>query len=126
MLTSPGGIHHMSHQTFLQTVVSTFNLTKTDAEIIKTLITVKSGLMITEITKRIKRSERNVRARVRLLFEKGLLKREIEILKNKRLAYRYSLQSYEKIIEKAKIHLFEKIGELNKLLSNIEQLNYPC
>ena len=106
----------MSYSKVIKTVVSALNLSKTDAEILKALITTKGGLLISEITEYIKRSERNVRNRLDLLIEKGLLKREIEILRNKRLAYRYSLESPRKIIEKTKSHLFRGIGELDNLL----------
>ena len=99
----------------INSIANVLNLTKTDYEILKILITKKSGLLISEITNYIKRSERNVRNRLDLLIKKGLLKKEIEVLKNKRLAHRYSLESTEKIIESSKNHLFRKIKELNNI-----------
>ena len=83
----------MTNSSFIKTVVSTLNLTKTDAEILKILISMNSGLLISEIIEHIKRSERNVRKRLNILIEKGLLKKKMEVLENKRLAYRYSLES---------------------------------
>ncbi len=106
----------MIHPQFIKTVVSALNLSKTDAEILKALVIKKGGLLISEITDYIHRSERNVRNRLDLLIKKGILKKEIEVLSNKRLAHRYSLESVEKIIEEAKNHLLKKIGELNSLL----------
>ena len=106
----------MIHSQFIKTVVSALNLSKTDAEILKALIIKKGGLLISEITDYIHRSERNVRNRLDLLIKKGILKKEIEVLSNKRLAHRYSLESVEKIVKEAKNHLLKKIGELNNLL----------
>ena len=106
----------MVHSQFIKTVASALDLSKTDAEILKALITKKGGLLISEITEYIKRSERNVRNRLDLLIEKGLLKKEIEVLNNRRLAHRYSLESAEKIVKAAKNHLLKRVGELNKLL----------
>ena len=106
----------MKYSQVIKTVVSALNLSKTDAEILKALITKKGGLLISEITGCIKRSERNVRNRLDFLIKKGLLKREIEVLRNKRLAYRYSLESAKTIVEKAKKHLFRGIDKLNNLL----------
>lgn len=109
----------MTKSSFVNTVVSVLNLTKTDFEILKILISLKSGLLISEISKHIKRSERNVRKRINILIEKGLLKKRMEVLENKRLAYRYSIESKKEILEGAKKQLTEKINELNKLIPMI-------
>jgi len=106
----------MIHSQFVKTIASALDLSKTDAEILKALIIRKGGLLISEITNYIHRSERNVRNRLDLLIKKGILKKEIEVLNNKRLAHRYSLESVEKIVETAKNHLLKKVGELNNLL----------
>ena len=79
------------------------------------LISEKGGLLIDDIIKISKRSERNIRKRINLLIKKGILKREIEILKNKRIAYRYFIESKRKIIEVTKKHLIRDINELNQL-----------
>jgi len=96
-------------------VVSIFDLTKTDAEILKALINQKSGLLISDLTKTIKRSERTVRKRLKKLLERGILQKEVEILNNKRLAYRYNIKSKRKLISKTKAHLLDVVRELNKL-----------
>ena len=100
----------------VNSVTNVLDLSKTDSEILKILITKKSGLLISEITNYIKRSERNVRSRLDLLIKKGLLRKEVEVLDNKRLAHRYSLEPVEKIVESSKNHLLKKIGELNNIL----------
>ena len=109
----------MSKSLFINTIVTILNLTKTDLEILKILISLKSGLLISDISKKIKRSERNVRKRINILIEKGLLRKKIEVLENKRLAYRYSIESNKDILEGAKKYLTEKINELNKLIPMI-------
>ena len=100
----------------INSVTSALNLSKTDTEILRILITKKSGLLISEITKYLKRSERNVRSRLDILIKKGLIKKEVEVLDNKRLAHRYSLMPVEKMVESAKNHLLKKIGDLNNIL----------
>lgn len=116
----------MTKSLFVNTVVSVLNLTKTDFEIIKILISLKSGLLISDISKHIKRSERNVRKRINILIEKGLLKKKMEVLENKRLAYRYSIESKKDIVDGAKKHLSEKINELNKLIPMISSESQTC
>ena len=105
----------MAHSQFIKTVASTLDLSKTDVEILKALITKKRGLSISEITDYIHRSERNVRNRLDLLIRKGLLKRKIETLSNKRLSYKYSLKPAEKIARITKSYLFKKINKLDNL-----------
>jgi predicted transcriptional regulator len=116
----------MTKSSFINTIVNVLNLTKTDVEILKILITLKSGLLISEISKLIKRSERNVRKRINILIERGLLRKKMEVLENKRLAYRYSIESEKKILEGAKKHLTEKINELNKLIPMISSEHQTC
>jgi predicted transcriptional regulator len=96
-------------------MVSTFDLTRTDAEILQALIQQKSGMLISDLVETIKRSERTIRQRISTLLDHGILQKEIEVLKNKRLAYRYNIKSKQTLIAKAKKHLLNKIGELNEL-----------
>ena len=116
----------MTNSSFIKTVVSTLNLTKTDAEILKILISMNSGLLISEIIEHIKRSVRNVRKRLNILIEKGLLKKKMEVLENKRLAYRYSLESDKKIVDRTKNYLSKKIEELNNLLPKFSKERQMC
>ncbi len=105
----------MSYSSIIKIVFSTINLTKTDIEILKLLISSKGGLLISDIIQKIKRSERNIRKRIVLLIEKGFLIRKIEILNNKRLAYRYYIESEKNIIDRITNQLYLKIENLNKL-----------
>jgi predicted transcriptional regulator len=112
----------MTYSSLLKIIISTLNLTKTDIEILKLLISIKGGLLISDIIKYIKRSERNIRKRVKQLNANGIIIRKIEILENKRLAYRYYIETEKKIIEKITDQLNWKIENLNKLLHlNIEK-----
>ncbi|MEA2056025.1 MAG: hypothetical protein U9O49_04270 [Candidatus Thermoplasmatota archaeon] len=100
---------------FIKAISSALNLSKIDAKIIKILLSKKSGFLISEIKNCLKHSERNIRIRLDTLIEKGLLERKVEVLKNRRIAYRYSIQPYGEIIEKAKEQLLGHIAELNEL-----------
>jgi predicted transcriptional regulator len=104
----------MEYLSFIKKIASTLNLSKTDVDILKSLI--KEKLLVSEIAKRIKRSERHVRQRLHLLVKKGILVKEIEVLKNKRLAYRYSLRSINNITNEIRGHFLKKIDELDKLI----------
>jgi predicted transcriptional regulator len=106
----------MTYSSLLKIINSTLHLTKTDVEILKLLISIKSGLLITDIIKYIKRSERNIRKRVKLLVNDGIIIRKIEVLENKRLAYRYFIETEKKIIDKITNQLNWKIENLNNLL----------
>jgi len=55
-----------------------------------------------------------------MLINNGILQRKIEVLDNKRLAYRYSIESEKRIIEIIINQLNWKIENLNNLLANIE------
>lgn len=99
---------------FIKVISNTLSLTKTDIEIIKTLISERGGLLISDLIQKIRRSERNVRNRLDELIRKGVIKREIEILKNRRLAYRYYIESNDNIVNRVKRCLLEEIRELNK------------
>ena len=66
----------MTYSSILEIVISTLKFTKTDIEILKLLISRKGGLLISDIIFYIKRSERNIRKRLNLLINVGLLKRK--------------------------------------------------
>jgi len=99
---------------FIVKVADTLNLSKTDIEILATLHE-RRKLLVSEIAEHIKRSERHIRQRLHVLHEKRLLKREIEVLKNKRIAYRYSLRSTRNIIIEMRRGLLKKLDEIDKL-----------
>jgi predicted transcriptional regulator len=98
---------------FIKALSIALRLTKTDIEIILVLISYKGGLLINEIIKKSKRSERNIRKRINFLIKKGILHRKIEVLKNKRIAYRYFIESKNKIIKEAKKNLIDYMHMLS-------------
>jgi DNA-binding Lrp family transcriptional regulator len=100
---------------FLKEAVHVTDLSRTDLEILKALYEGKH-LLISEIVERIKRSERHIRERLKILQENGFLKKDIEVLNNKRLAYRYSLRSVDNIGREIQIKLFKKIDAIDKLM----------
>jgi len=103
------------HLRFLKEAVHAMDLSITDFEILQALYEGKH-LLISEIVERIKRSERHIRERLKILQENGFLKKDIEVLNNKRLAYRYSLRSVEKIGREIQTKLFKKIDAIDKLM----------
>jgi len=103
------------HLNFIEKVAAISNLSKTDVEILITLHE-KRKLLVSEIAEHIKRSERQIRQRLHVLHGKGFLKKEIKILKNKRVAYRYSLRSITSIAVETRRDLLKKLDELDKLI----------
>ncbi|MEW6069713.1 MAG: hypothetical protein AB1485_03775 [Candidatus Thermoplasmatota archaeon] len=91
------------------------DLPKTSSNILAT-IAGRRKLLVSEISRRVKRSERAVRNHLRVLMRKGFLSRKIEITRNKKLAYRYSLKPLSKIVKKLKQELVIKIRKLNKFV----------
>ena len=100
---------------FLKEAVHVTDLSRTDLEILKALYEGKH-LLVSEIVERIKRSERHIRERLKILHENGFLKKDIQVLNNKRLAYRYSLRSVDNVGRELQIRLFKKIDAIDKLM----------
>lgn len=95
-------------------VLELSSLPKTSTSILDTIA--KDGkLLVSEIAKRIKKSERAVRKHLAALTRKGFLNRKIEVTKNKKLAYRYEVKPWKEVIRNLKQDLIMKIHKLNKL-----------
>ena len=99
------------HLRFIEKIVTTLNLSKMGVEILTTLHE-KRKFLVPEISEHLQRSEKHACQQLHVLHEKGFLKKEIEVLKNKRLTYHYSLN----IVNEAKIRLQKRIDELYKLI----------
>lgn len=97
-------------------LASIFSLTKTATRILDLLLHTKEKLMVREIAERVKSSERNVRKHLVLLLQKGLLGREVEITKNKKLAFKYFINSTEEILSACKRELSTKLTELEQII----------
>lgn len=87
---------------------------KTVADILS-VISKNNEMLISDIAEKIKKSERSVRKYLKTLVDKGLLERKIEITRNNRLAYKYSMRPPEKIFEILKIDLATKIDKVDSL-----------
>ena len=115
-----GGTAMKQQENFIEKVAILLNLSKTDVEILITL-NKKGKLLVSDITKNIKRSERHIRQRLQVLHEKGFLKKDIEVLNNKRIAYRYSLKPLQSMTTDVRRDLQKKLDEIEKLSL---ELNY--
>ncbi|MDI6917713.1 MAG: winged helix-turn-helix transcriptional regulator [Thermoplasmatales archaeon] len=90
------------------------SLPKTSSEILAA-IAEEDKLLISEIAKKTKKSERAVRTHITALLRNGFLNRKIGITKTKKLAYRYSIKPLKEIAAKVKCELVRKIERLNRL-----------
>ena len=101
----------MEQITLVHKVKHILNLTKTDLAIISSLSR-DQKLLVSEIAHQTNRSKRHICERLSFLLEKGLLERELHILHNKRVAYRYSLLSADRITQRLREHLLQTLSEL--------------
>jgi predicted DNA-binding transcriptional regulator len=89
-------MEHVSHQDIIKVAAKILNLPKTTANLLH-VIAKEKGLFISDIIRKMKMSERCVRHHLKILSEKGLLERTVEITRNKRLSYRYSLAKIKRL-----------------------------
>jgi predicted DNA-binding transcriptional regulator len=101
----------MEQVTLVQKVSHILGLSKTDLAIISSLSR-DQKLLVSEIASQTQRSKRHICQRLSVLLEKGLLERELHILHNKRVAYRYSLLSVDRITQRLREHLLQTLSEL--------------
>jgi predicted DNA-binding transcriptional regulator len=102
----------MEQLVVVQKVKHILDLSKTDLAIISTLSR-DQKLLVSEIAHQTNRSQRHICDRLSLLLKKGILERELFILQNKRLAYRYSLLSTDKITERLRKYLLQTLADLD-------------
>jgi len=101
----------MERDTLVQKVRHILGLSKTDLAIISSL-SCDQKLLVSEIASQTQRSKRHICQRLSFLLEKGLLERELHILHNKRVAYRYSLLSTDRITQRLREQLLQTLSEL--------------
>jgi len=87
-------------------------ISATGRMILSSLVKTKKELSVSEITAKIKRSERSVRAQLKVLTKLGLVRRKIIITKKSRLAYRYFAPLINELTESVKK---ETLGRLRRL-----------
>ena len=102
----------MERVTIVEKVRLILGLSKTDLAIIHSL-SHEQKLLVSEIALQTQRSKRHICHRLSILLEKGLLERELHILHNKRVAYRYSLLSTDRIVQRLREHLLRTLSELD-------------
>ena len=102
----------MEQITLVHKVKHILDLTKTDLAIISSLSR-DQKLLVSEIAHQTNRSKRHICERLSFLLEKGLLERELHILHNKRVAYRYSLLSTDRLTERLREHLLQTLSDLD-------------
>jgi predicted DNA-binding transcriptional regulator len=94
-------------------VASFLNICATGRKILGILPRSKRGLLVSEIVARSKRSERAIRAHLKLLLQLRLIRRKKVVTKRGKLAYRYlALQTHE-LIRSTK-------GEMRRRLRGLE------
>jgi len=101
----------MEQVTLVQKVRHILGLSKTDLAIISSLSR-DQKLLVSEIASQTQRSKRHICQRLSVLLEKGLLERELHILHNKRVAYRYSLLSSDQLTQRLREQLLQTLSEL--------------
>ena len=113
-------MEHVSHPDIVKVATKILNLPKTAANLLH-VIAKEKGLFISDIIRKMKMSERCVRHHLKILSEKGLLKRTVEITRNKRLSYRYSLAKIKGIEQVLKSEVSRKIKEINYAITNTKK-----
>jgi predicted DNA-binding transcriptional regulator len=104
----------MEQLTLVHKVKHILDLSKTDLAIISSL-SCDQKLLVSDIAHQTKRSKRHICDRLSYLLEKGLLERELYILQNKRVAYRYSLLSIDRITERLREHILQTLSDLDNV-----------
>jgi len=87
--------------------------------ILDSLIRTGKKLSVSEITAEIKRSERSVRAQLKILADLELVRRNITITKNGRLAYQYFAPRINELVETAKRETLRRLRGLEMHLGEI-------
>jgi predicted DNA-binding transcriptional regulator len=113
-------MEHVSHPDIVKVAAKILSLPKTAANLLH-VIAKEKGLFISDIIRKMKMSERCVRHHLKILSERGLLKRTVEITRNKRLSYRYSLAKIKGIEQVLKSEISRKIKEINYAIANTKK-----
>ena len=104
----------MEHLTLAKKVKHILRLSNTDLEIIH-LLSRDKKLLVSEIAIQTRRSKRHVCQRLSFLMKKGFLERDLQVLHNKCLAYRYSLKSIKHVTKKVRVHLLNELAKIDAL-----------
>lgn len=89
-------------------------MSATDREILALLLRTKKKLCVSEITARLKRSERAIRERLGSLHGMGLVRREPVITKRGKRAYRYFALRTHELIKSARKEMLRRLHRLER------------
>ena len=102
-------------QKTIMTIARVLAIPETGHKILEILVKTRKKLSVTELVKLLKRSERSIRAHLRVLVEKRLLDREIEVTETKKLAYRYSIRPLEVLLGIVRREIVKQLDEIDNL-----------
>jgi len=89
-------------------------ISATGRMILNSLVRTKKKLSVSEITARIKRSERSVRAQLKILTKLELVRRKVSITKKGRLAYRYFAPRINELAKSVRKETLRRLRNLEK------------
>jgi len=94
-------------------------ISATGRKILNLLVRTKKKLSVSEIIIRIKKSERSVRAHLKVLIKLKLIRREITITKKGKLAYRYFMLRAGDLVKFAQKETLRRLRNLEKCMKEI-------
>jgi predicted transcriptional regulator len=86
----------------------------TGSKILHLLAKAKKKLSVNEIIAGIKRSERSVKAHLKVLIDLNLIQREITVTEKGRLAYRYFRLQTDELVDSARKEVLRRLRSLEK------------
>jgi len=94
-------------------------ISATGRKILNLLVRTKKKLSVSEIITKIKKSERSVRAHLKVLTMLKLIRREMTITKKGRLAYRYFVLRAGDLVKSARKETRRRLRNLEKCMEEI-------
>ena len=89
-------------------------ISATGRKILNLLVRTRKKLSVSEIIKRVKKSERSVRAHLKALTKLKLIRREITITKKGKLAYRYFVSRAGDLVKSVREETLRRLRDLEK------------
>ena len=97
-------------------ISSFLNIRATGRKILEVLAKSRGGLLVSEIIARSKKSERAVRAHLKLLLQLRLIRRKRVVTKKGKLAYRYLVARANELIESTQAEMVRQLHKLESYL----------
>jgi len=95
-------------------------ISATGRMILNSLVKTQKKLSVSEITAKIKRSERSVRAQLKILTGLELVRREIIITKRGRLAYQYFVPRIDGLVKSVKKETVKRLRRLETCMKGLK------